>query len=145
MNKSIQGMFDIDFSKLVSEFKFPGMDVEALTGSYRRNIEALTQANQLAMEGYQAIARRQVEILRQTLEEAQAMGRELVGAGSPDEKLVKETDLLKTAFEKALGNMTELAEMVSKSNKEAADIINKRVVDSLDEIKLLIEKQKAAK
>ncbi len=145
MSKNIQGLLDFDLSKLMSEFKFPGLNVDALTGSYRKNIEALTQANQLAVEGYQAIARRQMEILRQTLEEAQAMGRELMGAGAPEEKLAKEAELVKVAFEKALGNMTELAEMVSKSNKEAADIINKRVLDSLDEIKGLIEKQKAAK
>jgi phasin family protein len=133
---------DIDFTKLMSDFKMPGVDVTAIVTAQRKNIEALTQANQLAFEGVQAVMRRQTEIFRQTMEEANGMMREMMTANAPEEKVAKETELLKTAFEKALGNMTELAEMVSKSNKEAADVIHKRVVASLDEVKTLVTKLK---
>ena len=47
--------FDFDFSKIVSEYKLPGVDVEALVSAQRRNIEAITAANQLAFEGLQAV------------------------------------------------------------------------------------------
>ncbi|WP_445680620.1 phasin family protein [Radicibacter daui] len=135
---------DIDFTKLMADFKVPGVDMNALVTAQRKNIEALTQANQLAFEGVQAVLRRQTEIFRQTMEEANVMLRELMAASAPEEKVAKETELLKAAFEKALGNMTELAEMVSKSNKEAADVISKRVVASLDEVKTLVTKLKTA-
>ena len=38
--------------------------------------------------------------------------------------------------------MKELSEMVAKSNGEAFDVINKRVAESLDEIRVLTEKAK---
>ena len=59
--------FDFDVTKMMADFRFCPFDVEALMACQRRNIEALTQANQLTVEAVQAVARRQIEIARQTL------------------------------------------------------------------------------
>lgn len=134
-----------DVSKLISEFKLPGVDVESALASQQKNIQALTAANQLAFEGFQAVARRQSEILRQTIEQTTSIVSELLAAGSPEEKVAKQADLVKAAFEKALANTRELAELVTKSNSEAADVINKRVSESLEELKSAVAKAKAAK
>ncbi|MBI1208922.1 MAG: phasin family protein [Azospirillum sp.] len=132
--------FEMDVSKMMAEFKMPGVDVDAIMASQRKNIEAVTAANQLAIEGMQAVVRRQAEILRQTMEETGAMLTEMMGAGSPEEKVTKQAELVKSAFEKALSNMKELAEMVAKSNSEAANVISKRVSDSLEELKTVMAK-----
>jgi phasin family protein len=143
--------FDVDVSKfadvsqLISEFKLPGVDVESVLASQQKNIQALTAANQLALEGFQAVVRRQSEIVRQTMEQTSSMMSELMAAGSPEDKVAKQADLVKLAFEKALSNARELAELVAKSNSEAADVINKRVSESLEEVKILIAQNKAAK
>ncbi|WP_158044032.1 phasin family protein [Skermanella pratensis] len=134
-----------DVSKLMSEFKLPGVDVESALAAQQKNIQALTAANQLAFEGFQAVARRQSEILRQTIEQTTSIVSELLAAGSPEEKVAKQADLVKVAFEKALANTRELAELVTKSNSEAADVINKRVSESLEELKSAVAKAKAAK
>ncbi|UEM04663.1 phasin family protein [Skermanella rosea] len=134
-----------DVSKLMSEFKLPGVDVESALAAQQKNIQALTAANQLAFEGFQAVARRQSEILRQTIEQTTSIVSELLAAGSPEEKVAKQADLVKAAFEKALANTRELAELVTKSNSEAADVINKRVSESLEELKSVVAKAKAAK
>ena len=134
-----------DVSKLISEFKLPGVDVESVLASQQKNIQALTAANQLALEGFQAVVRRQSEIVRQTMEQTSSMVSELLAAGSPEDKVAKQADLVKLAFEKALSNARELAELVAKSNSEAADVINKRVSESLEEVKVLIAQNKAAK
>lgn len=137
-------MFDMsrmmDASKLLGDFKFPGVDVEQVMTSQRKNVEALTAANQLALEGYQAILRRQGEILRQTLEQANTMVSEMMVVGTPEEKVARNADMVKTAFEKTLANTRELAEMAAKSNGEAADVLNRRVSESLDELKGVIQK-----
>lgn len=39
-------------------------------------------------------------------------------------------------------NMRELAELVSKSQNEALDVVQKRVANSMDEIKTLVAKKK---
>jgi phasin family protein len=134
-----------DVSKLISEFKLPGVDVESVLASQQKNIQALTAANQLALEGFQAVVRRQSEIVRQTMEQTSSMMSELMAAGSPEDKVAKQADLVKLAFEKALSNARELAELVAKSNSEAADVINKRVSESLEEVKAVVAKVKSAK
>jgi phasin family protein len=132
----------MDPSKLMGDFKLGGgIDMEKLMASQRRNLEALTAANQLALEGMQAVARRQAEIFRQMMEESGAAMKDVMGAGSPEAKAARQTDLTKEAFKRAIGNMRELAEMVAKSQNEAFEVINKRVTDSLDELRDTMGKQ----
>jgi phasin family protein len=133
---------DTDFTKLFGEFKVPGFDVETLVASQRRNIEALQAANQLAIEGAQAILRRQTEIVRKTIDESSATLKDLMSAGAPEEKIAQQTEVVKKSFETALANLRELAEMVAKSNNEAADIIAKRVGESLTELKTSLQRTK---
>lgn len=44
----------VDLSKVFGELRFPGFDVEAIMQTQRKNLEALTEANRLAVEGVQA-------------------------------------------------------------------------------------------
>ncbi|MBP2294522.1 phasin family protein [Azospirillum rugosum] len=131
---------EFDVSKVLGDYKVPGMDVEAILASQRKNIEAVTAANQLAIEGLQAVLRRQAEIVRASVEEAGTYVNQVVAAGTPEEKAAKQAELVKVAFEKALSNIKELAELVAKSNTEAADVLSKRVSESLDEVKAAIAK-----
>ncbi|HTH16758.1 MAG TPA: TIGR01841 family phasin [Magnetospirillum sp.] len=48
--------------------------------------------------------------------------------------------MAKEAFERALSNMRELSEMVSKANNEAFDLLNKRFAQNLDEMRELFLK-----
>jgi phasin family protein len=130
-----------DLSKLVADLKVPGLDTQALLDAQRKNLEALTQANRLAVEGMQAVAKRQAEILAQAMSEGQKAAAELRGSSGPRELTAKQAELAKEAFEKAIANMRELADMVSKSNNEAFTAINQRVVASLDELKALASKK----
>ena len=131
-----------DVTKLLGDFKVPGLDVETLVASQRKNIEALTQANKLAFEGVQAVFKRQVEILRQTLEESAVVAKELVEPGTPQDKAIRQTELAKDAFERSLSNARELSEIIAKSNAEAFELLNKRFTQVLDEVKDSINKAK---
>ncbi len=142
MAKQPETLFDFDITKYVGEFKVPGVDVETLVASQRKNIEALSQANKLAFEGVQAVFKRQVEILRQALEEGASAAKELVEAGTPQEKAIRQTDLAKDAFERSLSNARELSEIIAKSNGEAFDLLNKRFLQVVEEVKDGIAKSK---
>ena len=134
--------FDTDFTKLFGEFRVPGFDVETILAAQRRNIEAVTAANQLVIEGIQALLKREAEILRQTIEESSIVLKGLMATGAPEEKLAQQADLLKTSFEKALANLRELAEMAAKSNTEAADVLTKRIGEGLTELKAAVKSAK---
>lgn len=130
-----QTFFDVDVSKAFAGFTFPGFDVESMVAAQRKNLEALTQANQLAVEGVQAVARRQVELARQAVDEASAVLREWTQPGAPEERLAKNVELAKHAFEKGVANARELAELVTKANTEAFNVIQKRVAEGFEEIR----------
>ena len=138
------GFFDV--SKVMSEFRMPGIDLEAVAASQRKNIEALTQANQLAVEGVQAVVRRQVEIARQAMEEFSSMFRDFVQpSGSPEDRIAKQAEYSKHALEKGLTNARELTELMTKANTEAFNVLNKRVTESLDEVRDFAKKRVAAR
>src|SRR5579885_3665271 len=67
--------FETEVGKLFAGFPFAGLDVEAFMASQRKNLEALTQANQVAVQGFQELAKRQVELARPALDEASALVR----------------------------------------------------------------------
>ncbi len=117
-----------DFTKLMSQFRLPGVDFAALVDRERRNIEALAKANRIAFEGWQRLVRRQAEILQETMKEVVA------NAGQQD-AIKKRADLAKEGFEKALANMRELAEMATKSQKEAFDVVRKRIEENVEGIR----------
>lgn len=125
--------FDFDVSKYLGDFKAPGVDVDSLVSSQRKNIEALTQANKLAFDGLQAVVKRQAEILRQAIDEATQATKDIAEPGSPQDKAAKQTELAKEVFERSLSNMRELSEMIAKANSEAFDLLNKRFTQSLEE------------
>ena len=56
-----------DFTKLMSQFRLPGVDFAALVDRERKNIEALAKANRIAFEGWQRLVRRQAEMLQETM------------------------------------------------------------------------------
>lgn len=127
--------FDFDISKYLGDFKVPGMDVDTLVTSQRKNIEALTQANKLAYDGLQAVVKRQVEILRQSVDEIAQATKDIAEPGNPQDKAAKQAELAKETFERSLSNMRELSEMIAKANTEAFDLLNKRFTQSLDEVR----------
>lgn len=124
-----------EFSKNMGDYKIPGFDFDILLDNQRKNLEALTKANQQALEGAQSIAERQREILQQAMQEATSVIKDLSTAGSPQEAAQKQTVIMQQAFEKALSTMRELAELTSKTNKEAFDTLNARFKDSLLELR----------
>src|SRR5688572_13689859 len=136
---------EVDLTKVMADFRLPTVDVEAVVASQRKNIEALTQANQLAVEGVQAVARRQVEIARQAVEEYTSLLRELSTPVAPEDRLAKQVDVVKGAMEKGLANARELAELATKANTEAFNVINKRFTEGLDEVRDFAKKRVAAK
>lgn len=137
--------FDFDMTKYMTEMKVPGVDVDALVSSQQKNLEALTAANRLAFEGMQAIMKRQTEILRQAIEESAAAATGIAGAANPQDKMVKQTEATKDAFERTVSNMRELSELVAKSNTEVLDLLNRRVTEVLDEMKTVVAKSGVAK
>ena len=59
------------------------------------------------------------------------MKKVVADAGQEDAKK-KRPDLAKEGFEKALANMRELAEITTQSQKEAFDVVRKRIEENVE-------------
>ena len=132
---------DLDVTKIMGDMKFPVVGFKTVVEAQRKNIEAFTAANQTAFEGVQALFQRQAEVVRSSVEEMTKATTDLWSAGSPEEKAAKQAELVKKSYEGAIANLREVIDMLAKSNGQAADLINKRVGESIDEIKVAIAKK----
>ena len=122
-----------DFTKL--------FDVKALLEIQRKNIEAVSEANKLAFEGFQAAGQRQAAILSQIVEDTSSIVKEITAEKTPEEKMTRQAELVKNAYEKSVTNWRELTDIIGESSKEASDIINRRVTSSLTELKSTLDKK----
>ena len=143
--KKVNGGFDftdmMNFGKFGDSLnmRFPMMDAEAIMQTQRRNIEVLTQANQICYEGVQAVAQRQAEIMRKSFEDCSRVVQEMAKPGDVEDRISRQADAAKDAYEASVANMRELAEMSVKSNSEAVELLNKRMTEAFDELRGILQ------
>jgi phasin family protein len=132
-----------EFQKMLGDLKLPGAPgADALMRAHQRNLEALSAANRIALEGAQAVARRHMEIMQQTMAELTDTLKALAGGGGPQDKAAKQAELLKATYERAVANTREMGELIQKANGEALGALNSRVAEALDELRDLVKQTK---
>jgi len=132
-----------DFTKYFAEMKLPALpDMEAFLAASRKNLETLSAANRVALEGAQAVARRHMEMVQSSMAELTEAMKALANADAPQAKAAKQAELLKQAYQHAVAHMNELSDLIQQSNAEALGLLNKRFAEAMDEVKALAEKAK---
>jgi phasin family protein len=127
-----------DLTKMLEQFKLPGVDTKEIVEARRKDINALVQANQAIYEGMQALANKQGELLRAAMEDIQSVVKGAaggVGVGDPG----KQGELARRAYDKVLGDMKDLAEIARKSQTDAMAKITQRGTEHLDEVKKMMK------
>lgn len=132
-----------DFSAFNAQ-KTPAFDVNALISAQRRNAETLSTVNQVLTESFQAVIRRQAEIMQANASDMFQFVKEVTTSNSPETATAKQTAFAKNAIESAISNTRELAQMVSKSSIEVFDVIGKRASENINEVANAASKKKAA-
>ena len=133
-----------EFTRMFSDMKMPPMpgmpDMGVFLQAQRKNLEVLTAANKVALEGAQTVARRHMEIMQQTMSEMTDTMRDLANPDSSQTRAAKQTELMKASYERAVANMKELADLIQRSNGEALEMLHRRFGEAMDEVKLLASK-----
>jgi phasin family protein len=133
--------FDFDVTKMFADFRFRPFDLESVWAAQRRNMEALSQANQAAVEGAHALARRQIEMTREAFEGFSTLMRDLAQPVSPEDRIAKNTEYAKQMLEKGATHGRELATIAAKAGSNAAEILHKRATEGLDELRTFTSQQ----
>ncbi len=127
-----------EFSRMFASMKFPAApNLEALLAVQKRNMDALSAANRIALEGAQTVAKRHMEIMQQTMTELGETMRALSAAEAPQDKAATQADLLKRAYERAVSNTKEMSDLIQRANGEAVDQLNQRFIEAMEEMKAL--------
>mgnify|MGYP000256425103 CR=1 FL=1 len=130
-----------DFSKFFEGYNPSPVDMKSFLETQRKNLQALSQAQQTAIEGIQAVAQRQTELLSQLVEDNSQLAKQALSEGSPEDKIAQNADIFKQTYERNIGSLQEMSNLISKSNQEATGILNKRVSASVNELKSALKKQ----
>ena len=117
-----------------------GFDFRSLMDTHRKNMEALTEAQQLAFENLRAIAVHNKEIITRIAQDNSSMAREIMSERTPEQKVARQADMMKKTYENSVSGIRELTEMINKSSLETSDVLNRRVSASLTEIRSALEK-----
>lgn len=113
----------------------PVFDVKAIMETQRKNVQAMTDAMQLGIEGIQAALSRQAELMGRMVSDNSDFASSLMTEGTPEQKVQRQADLMRKSYETTVKNAREVSDIIAKSGEEAAEIINRRVSASLSEFK----------
>jgi phasin family protein len=122
---------------MLKSFKVPGVDVQALIESQKKDVQALVAANQAAYAGMQSLAKRQTEMLQEAAAAWRAAASEMTSKGLSG-SMEDRTEMARKAFSTAVANMRELAEMATRSQTEVFDLIRKRAEENLAALRSLM-------
>ena len=127
-----------EFTKMMEQFKLPGIDVAAIMEARRKDFDALAAANQVALQGMQSLGQKQAEILQTTLTQLQSLVQ-LTLSGSTTEKSAKTGELVQQALHNTLANMQELAEAGYKAQADTFAVVTKRAQENIQELQRLLQ------
>ena len=114
-------------NQLLERANLTGFDAAGIVEARRKDIEAVLEANRIVYAGAQALAQKQLEILRSTMAAARGAVSQGTFSGSPMEIANRQRELMTKAFQMSLAHMRELAEIVRKAQADAFAVVKGQV------------------
>ena len=118
-------------NQLLGRVNLPGFDAAGIVDARRKDIDAVLEANRIVYAGAQALAQKQLEILRATMAAARSAVTDGTFSGSPMEIAGKQRDLMTKAFQLSVSHMRELAEIVRKAQADAFAVVKGQVEEDI--------------
>lgn len=117
----------------------PVLDLKAFIEIQRKNAQALADAFQLSYDTAQSVLTRQAEIFGRMIQDNSTIASTLISEGTPEQKVQKQTELMRKSYEQTVKNAREVGDMLTRSQEEAAELLNRRVSASLSELKFAFD------
>jgi hypothetical protein len=110
--------------------KFPTFNVEALLEGQRKNVVALTKAQQAVFDGLTTLARRERE---SAVDDYIKVISDVLTGASVEERVTKQVDVAGHVYASSVARFLELSDIAVKTNVSAVDILNARITEVFDE------------
>ena len=132
-----------DMFKAFGDFTPPAFDFNSLFAAQRRNMEALSAANQIVTENAQALSRQQAESLRENVEAFLQTSRDILTSSSPEDNTSRQAEFTRAAFDASLSNLRDTLDSMTKSQFEAFELLQQRAAENFEEINTFTRKAAA--
>jgi phasin family protein len=121
-------------NKFFNMFTMPnlGCDLSFYKKAMSKNSEAISSANQTAIEGVQAISRKMMEAMQRNYHDMISCWRD--GCGHAEEMPKQQGEKVNKLMQESCNDMREIAEIASKCTMEYIDICNKRASEAVQEM-----------
>ena len=126
-----------DLTKAWSIPMFPTLNVEALLDGHRKNVVAMTKANQIVFDGLKTLAQRERDVFKSTVDDYTTVSSDVLAGTSVQERATKQVDGAGHIYASSVARFLELSDIAVKTNFSAADILNARVTEMFDEFRAL--------
>jgi phasin family protein len=109
-----------------------------------RNMEAFAKAQQALIDGNKSLLEQQIDIFRSMTEQVLRTAQGIASETDPRSNLAKRFEAAKASMQDGIGNANILSEMSARSGAQAAQIIQNRTFEALDELEAVLEGMLAA-
>lgn len=114
---------------------FQPVDADKVLAAQQRNIDAFASAGQIVVDGAKALAQRQSELVQSSVDQwmATSQGAFALKPGEfvPADQMTK----VKSAYESAVANSKDIADIAMKAQSEAAAVLTKCFMANIDDMK----------
>jgi len=110
-----------------------------LVSGWRTDLEVIVEANRKSYAGLQEMVARQMAQLKERVGEVQAVAKVMSVVG-PKDSARHLDDLALASVEMALADVRELADAAAKSQREAFELVHRRVSANIEEVQRLLRK-----
>lgn len=123
------------FARLGRDLRLPAPDIERVIEHNRRNLEAFERSARAASSGTAGILKLQQEMLREMMEDTAKTMQSVKPGGDPRDIMASQSEFARKAFERAVRNTGEIAELMRGSGAEAVDIWRERMRETITEMR----------
>ena len=107
---------------------------------FQRNMEAFSKAQQVIINGNKAVLDKKVDVFRSTFEHAMKSAQDIMMECDLKIKTQKIFDVVRSNMQDSTGNNNIVTEINARFNADAAQIVQSRTFEVLDEIQAICEK-----
>jgi hypothetical protein len=107
---------------------------------FQKNMEAFSKAQQIIINGNKTVLDKKVDVFKSTFEHTIKSTQDIVMENDLRIKTQKIFDVVRSNMQNSTGNNNIIAEVNARFNADAAQIVQSRIFEVLDEVQALCEK-----
>jgi hypothetical protein len=107
---------------------------------FQKNMEAFSKAQQIIINGNKTVLDKKVDVFKSTFEHTIKSTQDIVMENDLRIRTQKIFDVVRSSMQNSTGNNNIIAEINARFNADAAQIVQSRIFEVLDEVQALCEK-----